>query len=126
MARKRDFGMRLTTLFTAAFAMLAPAAWAQDFGGDYVVAGTNLDGTPYEGTATITLLSETTCQIDWVTQDTTSTGICMRNGPAFSAAYVLGDAIGLVIYQIMDDGTLDGLWTISGIEGFGTEVLTRM
>ncbi len=118
--------MKLTALFTTAFALLAPAAWAQDFGGDYMVAGTNLDGSPYEGTATITVLTETTCQIDWTTGDTTSTGVCMRYGPAFSAAYILGDQIGLVIYQIMEDGTLDGRWTITGLEGFGTEVLSPM
>ena len=43
---------------------------------------------------------------------------------AFAAAYVLQDAIGLIVYKVMEDGTLDGLWTIAGKEGNGTEVLT--
>jgi hypothetical protein len=37
---------------------------------------------------------------------------------------VLGDAIGLVVYKVRADGSLDGLWTIAGKEGSGTEVLT--
>ena len=86
--------------------------------------GQNLDGSPYSGTAEVTLTSETTCTIHWVTGSSTSDGICSRNGDAFAAAYVLGDAIGLVVYKVMEDGTLDGLWTIAAQEGSGTEKLT--
>lgn len=99
-------------------------AAAQDVGGSYAVEGTNIDGSPYTGTAEITLLSETTCSIEWTTGPTTSTGICMRNGIAFSAGYVLGDSIGLLIYEIMDDGSMQGIWTVAGQDGTGTEVLT--
>ena len=102
--------------------MIAPAA-AQSIGGNYAVEGTNLDGSPYSGTAEVTLTSETTCTIHWVTGSSTSDGICSRNGDAFAAAYVLGDAIGLVVYKVMEDGTLDGLWTIAAQEGSGTEKL---
>ena len=62
--------------------------------------------------------------LDNVTQGSTAEGICMRNGPAFTAAYVMGNAIGLVIYEILPDGTLDGLWTVAGQRGNGTEGLT--
>ena len=117
--------MHRILLATAAFALMASAAAAQEFI-DFTVAGTNPDGSPYGGQARITLLSDTTCQIDWVSGDTSSTGICMRNGIAFSAAYTLGDAVGLAIYEIKDDGTLDGIWTIAGQPGTGTEVLTPM
>ena len=48
----------------------------------------------------------------------------MRNDDAFAAGYVLGDEIGLVVYKVMPDGSLHGLWTIAGKEGNGTEVLT--
>lgn len=110
----------------AALAMLAVAgpALAQDIGGEYAINGTNLDGSPYGGTASIVLTSETTCEIYWTTGATTSQGICMRNGNAFSAGYVMGEAIGLVIYEVMADGSLEGLWTIAGQNGSGTEVLT--
>ena len=115
----------LKFLIPAAVAALSvmPAA-AQSIGGVYTVAGTNFDGTPYTGEAEITLTSETTCTIEWITGSTTSQGICMRNNNAFSAAYVLGDAIGLVIYLVQDDGSMQGLWTIAGKEGNGTENLT--
>ena len=66
----------------------------------------------------------TTCVIHWSTGGTESEGICSRNDNAFAAAYVLGDAMGLVVYKVMADGSLDGLWTIAGKEGIGTEVLT--
>ena len=100
-----------------------PAA-AQSIGGTYTVEGTNFDGSPYSGTAEIVLTSETTCVIQWITGGTTSQGICMRNDDAFSAGYVLGDAIGLVVYKVAADGSMHGLWTIAGKEGNGTEVLT--
>ena len=53
--------------------MIAPAS-AQSIGGSYVVNGTNLDGSPYAGTAEITLTSSTTCTIHWVV-GSTSEGI---------------------------------------------------
>lgn len=109
----------------AAFGMLAAVpASAQAIGGNYHVQGTNLDGSTYSGTAQITLTSSTTCVIQWQTGGTTSQGICSRNGDAFAAAYVLGEAYGLVVYRVMEDGSLDGLWTIAGKEGNGTEKLT--
>ena len=103
--------------------MAMPAA-AQSIGGVYDARGTNLDGSPYAGTATITLTSSTTCEIKWTTGGTTSQGICMRNKQSFAASYVLGRSIGLVIYNVLPDGTLDGLWTVAGAEGAGTEILT--
>ncbi len=106
------------------FCVSASVGTAQDIGGRYAVAGTNVDGTPYGGEAMITLTSETTCEIEWMTGATSSTGICMRNQNAFSAGYVLGDAVGLVIYEVMADGTLNGIWTIAGQPGTGTEILT--
>ena len=48
----------------------------------------------------------------------------MRNGNAFSAAYMMGDVIGLVIYEIKANGAMEGLWTIAGRNGSGTEILT--
>lgn len=115
--------MRLLLSAALLAASVLPAA-AQSIGGRYTVAGTNLDGSPYTGTATITLTSKTTCAIAWVTGGSTSSGICSRNGNAFAAAYVMGKAVGLVIYRVNADGTLSGLWTIAGQDGSGTEDLT--
>ena len=104
-------------------AFVGPAA-AQSIGGKYNVEGTNLDGSPYNGTAEIRLTSQTTCVIQWKTGPTTSDGFCMRNGASFAAGYVLGNAVGLVVYEVHDDGSMSGLWTIAGKEGNGTENLT--
>ncbi|MFD1745890.1 hypothetical protein ACFSE1_10495 [Rhizobium helianthi] len=91
--------------------------------GTYDVAGTNLDGSKYEGTARIKLTSETTCSIEWKTGDTSSSGICMLYDNAFAASYILGQSIGLVIYEVKGDDLLEGIWTISGEDGSGTEML---
>jgi len=114
--------MRRLAIFAAALIASAVPVFAQEF--NYTAVGTNLDGSTYRGTARIVWISDSTCAIEWTTGGATSTGICMRNGPAFSAAYSLQGAIGLVVYQILDDGSLEGLWTIAGMNGAGTEVLT--
>lgn len=116
--------MRKLILSLALLSLAALPAAAQSIGGTYAVAGTNFDGSSYGGDATITLTSETTCTIHWETGGSSSGGICMRNDDAFSAGYVMGKAVGLVVYEVQDDGSLRGLWTIAGKEGNGTEVLT--
>ena len=50
----------------------------------------------------------------------------MRNTSTFTAAYRLGNSVGLVIYDIGADGTLDGVWTIADKNGAGAEVLVPM
>ena len=108
-------------LFLAACSL--GAAQAQSIGGAYIVRGKNANGSGYGGEARIVLTSETTCEIFWKTGATTSRGICMRNGDAFSAGYALGNSIGLVIYKVNANGVLDGLWTIAGQKGVGSETL---
>lgn len=109
---------------SAAVLCMTQLAAAQDVAGSYAVAGTNLDGSPYSGTAVITLTSDYTCQIAWTTGTSTSNGICMRSSNAFAAGYQLNGKVGLVIYLIQPDGTLNGTWTIDGLNATGTEVLT--
>ncbi len=116
--------MRTFLLSLAMLGLTAAPVAAQSIGGTYTVAGTNFDGSKYGGEATITLTSKTTCTIHWETGGTSSDGICMRNDNAFSAGYVMGEEIGLVVYKVEDDGSLHGLWTIAGKNGSGTEVLT--
>jgi hypothetical protein len=118
--------MKLATLAAAGLAASVAAAPAQEIGGKYRVSGTNLNGSHYAGPAEIVVISPTTCRIVWVTGGTTSTGICMRRSNVFTAAYKLGAAIGLVIYEIKGDGVLDGIWTIADQRGSGTDVLTPM
>ena len=102
----------------------AGAAMAEGVVGHYVVNGTNLDGSPYKGEADITATSDVTCSIVWKTGGSTSNGICMRDGNAFTAGYVLNGKVGLVIYLIQGDGSLRGTWTVDGVNAVGTENLT--
>jgi hypothetical protein len=102
---------------------LSSAAFAQDVGGRYEVRGTNLDGSPYSGTAVITRTSNSTCRIRWST-GSVSEGICMLANNSFAAAYRMEGAFGLVVYELRRDGRLDGVWTIADRSGAGTEVLT--
>ena len=102
---------------------VAATASAAGIAGWYKVEGTNADGSPYRGVAEIVATGGSTCRIRWDT-GSISTGICMRSGDAFSAAYQLGDKIGLVIYEIQDDGSMRGTWTIADSPGVGTEMLT--
>ena len=99
---------------------------AQDIGGGYSVKGTNFNGKPYGGTAEITLTSEVTCEIVWTNGTSVSSGICMRDGNGFTAAYSLQGNVGLIMYLVQEDGTLVGSWTIADTNGVGTEILTPM
>jgi len=109
----------LALLLTAGWASLAAA---QSVAGKYTVHGKNIDGSPYGGTATITPSSDSTCRVVWKT-GSTSNGICMLAGKSFAAAYVLNKSFGLVLYELQDDGSLKGTWTIADEPGNGTETL---
>jgi major membrane immunogen (membrane-anchored lipoprotein) len=116
----------LTTILLATACCVGVAQAGGDIGGKYKVQGTNFDGTKYSGEATITITSETTCAIEWQTgADSSSEGICMRNDDSFAAAYKMKDgSVGLIIYKMAKNGTMDGVWTLTGKDGAGTEVLT--
>ena len=117
--------MRRLLLAASILALAAAPAFAADFkAGTYNVEGTNLDGTPYKGTAVVKVLSDTTCEIDWTTGSTTSVGLCMMMDGVVSAAYRQGDNVGVTMYHVNDDGSLTGAWTVAGQNGSGTENLT--
>ena len=101
----------------------AGGAFAQTVGGEYRVRGTNFDGSPYSGTATITPSSNSTCRIEWRT-GSTSAGFCMLANKAFAAAYKMDDGVGLIVYELQPDGSLKGYWTLADKSGSGTETLT--
>jgi hypothetical protein len=115
--------MKTGLVTLAMLAALSSPVLAEGFGGRYRVEGTNPNGSTYGGEAEITLTSETTCEIKWITGSTESFGICMRNDDSFAAGYRLGEEIGLVIYKVQADGSLHGLWTVAGKNGNGAEVL---
>jgi hypothetical protein len=115
--------MRAVVLATMIAIGCCPPARAQIVGGQYRVQDTNTDGSAYQGTATITPSSNTTCRIVWQT-GSTSRGICMGAGTSFAASYVLNGKVGLVLYQMQSDGSMKGIWTVADQPGAGTETLT--
>jgi hypothetical protein len=122
----REFAMRRMMFGVAGAVVLAGGVQAQEIGGTYAVQGTNLDGTAYGGTAVITVDSDTTCSIEWTTGDLSYVGICMNLGSVVAAAYVPaeGEGAGLQLYEVLESGVLEGVWTVAGQPGVGTEVLT--
>ena len=113
------------TLAAATLALGASAAHGADIAGLYAAAGTNFDGSGYEGTALIQMTGPTTCTITWTTGGSTSAGHCMVRGNVVAASYVLSSGhVGLVLYDVLADGRLDGVWTANTAPGQGTEVLT--
>jgi hypothetical protein len=119
--------LNLKTGYIAPFAFLAlvsSALSAQQIGGRYRVVGTDLDGSKYSGTVDITISSDTDCRIVWHTEGEYLNGICLRGPDTFVAAYLGGAGVGLVLYTIEADGTLNGVWTVADQQGVGTDVLT--
>lgn len=98
------------------------AAQAQSVAGAYNVIGVNMDGADYRGRARIVITPTNACRITWDV-GSVSEGICMRNNHAFTAAYSYKGKVGLVIYQIMNDGSMQGLWTLADTPGVGRETL---
>lgn len=116
--------MRRLLLAAALVSLAAPVSAADFHAGTYNVQGTNLDGSAYKGTAEVKLLSDTTCEITWTTGSTSSVGLCMMMDGVVAAAYRQGDMVGVTMYHLNDDGTLEGSWTVAGQNGSGTEKLT--
>lgn len=112
----------LRALVVAFMVTAAPAA-AQAIGGTYAVEGRSFDGSVYRGQAEILLTSDYTCRIRWVTGGQVSEGICMRQDGVFAAAYILAERVGMVIYTVNPDGTMQGTWTVDGVNAVGSEVL---
>src|ERR1041384_2140271 len=105
--------MRRLMMAAAITALALPVAAAEFREGVYTVEGTNLNGSPYNGTATVTLLSDTTCRIEWKTGGTEWGGHCMKVADFVSAGYFMGDQIGVIMYMLQEDGSLEGYWTVS-------------
>lgn len=117
--------MTKTFLWLTAFiACASSVAYAQDIGGTYGVSGTNFDGSSYSGTATVEMTARHTCRINWRTGESVSQGFCMVHDGTMAASYSFSSGeVGIVIYDVLGDGTLDGTWTLANSNGLGTEVL---
>jgi len=116
--------MRHLTLAAGFLLCTSVQATAFSLDGTYSVEGVTLDGQRYDGQAIIKMGKGGECSIRWNTGGQVSEGFCMAHNKTFSAAYKLGDAIGLVVYDINSNGSLSGTWTITGNPMTGSETLT--
>jgi hypothetical protein len=120
--------MRAALVFAGLLAGASAALAQQPVTGRYQAVGTNFDGSQYRSFVEILQASDVTCRIRWVDAQGRSgqDGICMRSGPIVTAAYILNGKPGLIIYRQMENGVLDGQWTVSGASGVGKEVLSPL
>lgn len=93
----------------------SPAA-AQDIGGRYSSEGIDPAGGKFSLTAEITMVYDNACRLRW--SDGTD-AICMLNGNSLSVAYLIHGKLGLGVYELSSDGSLDGP-IIDDFHGGGT------
>jgi hypothetical protein len=99
------------------------SAAAQSVGGSYTVAGTGPDGSAYTGAAEITI-DGADCRLMMAFGNGEVSGSCLQGDGVLATSDVAGGALTLVLYRVQPDGVLNGIWSVSGMAGTGTEVLT--
>src|SRR5258705_5179507 len=97
-----------------------------DLAGQYTVAGTNENGSPYKGELEVISHGDV-YQFRWKAGPQYD-GIGIPNGGVVAVAFTQGangKGCGVVSYQILADGTLDGAWGYWGVNERGTERAQR-
>ncbi len=97
-----------------------------DIAGEYTVAGTNEDGSRYKGALAVIKHGDV-YQFRW-NAGKQYDGIGVPNGNVVAVAFTggaSGKGCGVVSYQILADGTLDGNWGYWGVNEMGTETAKR-
>ena len=97
-----------------------------DIAGDYSVTGTNEDGSPYKGALKVIKHGDV-YQFRWDAGKQYD-GIGVPNGNVVAVAFTEGSdgkGCGVVSYQLLSNGTLDGKWGYWGRDEMGTETATR-
>jgi hypothetical protein len=102
------------------------SATPADIAGEYTVAGTNENGSPYKGELEVIRHGDV-YQFRWKAGPQYD-GIGIPNGGVVAVAFTQGangKGCGVVSYQILADGTLDGAWGYWGVNESGTERAER-
>lgn len=103
---------------------LAPTT--ANIAGDYAVVGTNENGSPYRGSLKVIKHGDV-FQFRW-DAGRQYDGVGVPNGNVVAVAFTGGSdgkGCGVVCYQMLADGTLDGNWGYWGKDEMGTERATR-
>lgn len=91
--------------------------------GTYAVMGVGVDGTSYEGTATLAATGPQTWRINWRVGNDTSSGVAMTVGNMLVVGYIAGRETGVAYYDVQANGNLVGRWTQGRNGGVGSETL---
>ena len=103
-----------------------PATPPSDIAGEYTVVGTNENGSPYKGALEVIKHGDV-YQFRW-NAGKQYDGIGIPNAGVVAVAFTggaTGEGCGVVSYQILADGTLDGRWGSWGVNESGTERAER-
>jgi hypothetical protein len=93
-----------------------------DIAGEYSVVGTNEDGSPYRGALEVIKHGDV-YQFRW-NAGRQYDGVGVPNGNVVAVAFTGGSngkGCGVVSYQLLADGSLDGVWGYWGVNEMGTE-----
>ena len=96
-----------------------------DISGMYAVQGTNQQGQSYQGTAEIERTKANNYTITWTIGSQHQSGGGVFDGTTFDVDWAMGATKGKVTYTLHPDGSMSGTWTQFGVDGVGTERLTR-
>ena len=92
--------------------------------GGYTLTGNNANGKSYKGSLTIAQQGPTIWDLAWNPGlSTPGIGISVDKS-LFDAAYG-GTGCGVVVYQVMPDGSLHGSWTVWGSDQVGEETASK-
>jgi hypothetical protein len=107
----------------------APTTAVSSIAGDYTVTGANVDGAgKYEGELRITPRDDV-YQFSWVSGGETSDGVGVVTGKKVAVAFTRGTdgrGCGVVLYQVLENGDLDGKAGYWGVNSFETETAKRI
>ena len=104
---------------------LSGASFAQSVAGSYYMSGTGSKGQNYGGQVDIRMLTDETCEIVWTYGTAGSySSTCMVNRNVLTATYKVGDRPALIIFHVLEDGTMVGRWSVIGYKISGNEFLT--
>ena len=87
-----------------------PQAAASDINGDYIISGTNPNGSTYDGNLNITKQGEV-YQFSWTSGPREYDGVGVRSDDIVAVAFTDGSdgkGCGVVLYKVGADGSLDG------------------
>ncbi len=97
-----------------------------DINGDYSVIGTNENGSPYKGSLEVIKQGDV-YQFRWDAGKQYD-GVGVSNGNVIAVAFTEGSngkGCGVVSYQVLENGSLNGYWAYWGVNEMGTEQATR-